>query len=71
MSAHAGDPGQAGTVGTMATPQPSDDDPYLSEDAAFLSAVRSGDASCVRSSYADAFRTYELTWAIRRAGEAK
>lgn len=45
------------------------DDPYLTEDAAFLSAVRSGDASGVRSSYADAFRTYELTWAIRRAGE--
>lgn len=44
-----------------------DDDPYLSEDSVFLDAVRSGDASAVRSPYADAFRTYELTWAIRRA----
>lgn len=44
-------------------------DPYLSEDRAFIDAVRRGDASGVRSSYADAMRTYELTWAIRRASE--
>jgi len=46
-----------------------DDDPYLTEDAAFLDAVRRGDAAGIRSSYADAMKTYELTWAIRRAAE--
>jgi predicted dehydrogenase len=45
----------------------SQDDPYLTEDAAFLDAVRSGDVAGIRSSYADAFRTHEFTWAIRRA----
>lgn len=45
------------------------DDPYLTEDAAFLEAVRSGDAAGIRSSYADAFRTHEFTWAIRRAAQ--
>ncbi len=48
----------------------SDDDPYLSEDRAFIDAVRRQDASAIRSPYADAFRTFELTWAIRRAAEA-
>ena len=47
----------------------SDDDPYLTEDQVFIDAVRSGDASGIRSTYADAFKTYELTWAIRRAAE--
>jgi len=46
-----------------------DDDPYLSEDQAFIDAVRHGDGSPVRSTYADAMRTYQLTWAIRRAAE--
>jgi len=45
------------------------DDPYRTEVEVFLDAVRSGDASGVRSSYADAMKTYELTWAIRRASE--
>jgi predicted dehydrogenase len=45
------------------------DDPYLSEDRAFVQAVRSGDPASIRSTYADAMKTYELTWAIRRAGE--
>jgi predicted dehydrogenase len=43
------------------------DDPYLSEDRAFVAAVRSGDASGIRSSYADALKTFELTWAITDA----
>ena len=47
------------------------DDPYRAEAEVFLDAVRSDDASGVRSPYADAFRTYELTWAIRRAGEER
>ncbi len=46
-----------------------EDDPYLSEDAAFIQAVRGRDASAIRSPYADAFKTFELTWAIRRAAE--
>jgi len=45
------------------------DDPYRTEDEVFLAAVRSGDASMIQSPYADAMKTYELTWAIRRAGE--
>ena len=45
------------------------DDPYLTEDAAFVDAVRRGDGSPIRSSYADAMKTYELTWAIRRRAE--
>ena len=49
----------------------SDDDPYLTEDQVFIDTVRSGDASGIRSTYADAFKTYELTWAIRRAAEGK
>ena len=44
-----------------------DDDTYLTEDRVFIEAVRSGDASGIRSTYADALRTYELTWAIRQA----
>ena len=47
------------------------DDPYLSEDEAFIEAIRGGDASGIRSPYADAIKTYQLTWAIRRAAEKK
>ena len=43
------------------------DDPYLEEDKAFLEAVLSGDSGLIRSSYEDAAKTYELSWAIRRA----
>jgi predicted dehydrogenase len=46
-----------------------DDDSYLTEDAAFLAAIRTGDASGIRSTYADAFRTHQFAWAIRRAAE--
>lgn len=46
-----------------------DDDPYLTEDRVFLQAVGSGDTSAIRSTYADAAKTHELTWAIRRASE--
>jgi predicted dehydrogenase len=42
-------------------------DPYLEEDKIFLKAVSSGDAGLVRSSYEDAAKTYELSWAITRA----
>ncbi|MEK7474065.1 MAG: Gfo/Idh/MocA family oxidoreductase [Candidatus Coatesbacteria bacterium] len=43
------------------------DDPYLAENEAFVAAVRTGDASGIRSPYVDAFRTFELTWAIADA----
>jgi predicted dehydrogenase len=47
------------------------DDPYLAEDRAFVEAVRRGDDRGIRSSYADAFRTFRLCWAIQdAAGEA-
>ncbi|MFW6291376.1 MAG: Gfo/Idh/MocA family protein [Spirochaetota bacterium] len=39
-------------------------DPYRAEDAAFVNAVRTGDASEIRSPYADALKTHELTMAI-------
>lgn len=42
----------------------SEADPYLEEDKAFLSAVRSGDPASVLCSYPDAAATYCLTWAI-------
>ena len=47
-----------------------DDDAYLTEDAAFLHAVRTSDASGIRSTYGDAMKTYRFTWAIRRATHA-
>lgn len=43
------------------------DDPYLTENRAFLHAIRSGDRSGIRSSYEDALKTYEFTWAIADA----
>jgi predicted dehydrogenase len=39
-------------------------DPYGAEDAAFVEAVRTGDASEIRSTYADALQTHRLTMAI-------
>ena len=44
-------------------------DPYLEEDRAFLEAVVSGDHSKIQSTYEDAFKTYQLTWNVRRASE--
>ncbi len=44
-----------------------DVDPYYVEDKEFFDAIRSGDQSRIRSPYSDAAKTYELTWAIRRA----
>ena len=44
-----------------------DADPYYVEDKYFFGAIRKNDLSFVRSTYADAAKTYELTWAIRRA----
>lgn len=46
------------------------DDPYMSEDEAFLSAVASGNSDRILSPYSDAKKSYELTWAIRRASES-
>lgn len=42
-------------------------DPYLEEDRAFLAAVRARDTSLIRSSYEDAAKTYQFSWALRRA----
>ena len=46
-----------------------DDDPYEREISTFLEAVRSGDDSAIASTYEDAAKTYELTWAIRNKCE--
>ena len=44
-----------------------DADPYLEEAKAFLDAVRKRDTSLVRSSYADATKTYQFSWDLRRS----
>lgn len=46
-----------------------EDNFYEKELAAWLHAIATGDASGIRSSYADAFKTFELTWAIRASSE--
>jgi hypothetical protein len=48
-----------------------DDDPFLSELATFIDAATLGEeqAGPILSSYADAVKTYEMTWAIRWASE--
>ena len=43
----------------------------LTEDLAFVEAVRTGNPAGIRSPYADAFRTFELTWAITDAASGK
>ncbi|KAI8978865.1 putative oxidoreductase C terminal-domain-containing protein [Trametes punicea] len=48
-----------------------DDDPFDTELATFLDVVEGqSPRDCILSSYEDAIKTYELTWAIRRASEA-
>jgi predicted dehydrogenase len=42
-------------------------DPFVVEDAAFLRAIREGDARHILSTYADALRTHELCVAVREA----
>ncbi|ORY27928.1 putative oxidoreductase C terminal-domain-containing protein [Naematelia encephala] len=47
-----------------------DDDPFLSEMSSFIDMATTGKAEVpILSSYADAVRTYEMTWAIRWASE--
>ncbi|KAK3608320.1 hypothetical protein CHS0354_030770 [Potamilus streckersoni] len=46
-----------------------DDDSYLREIETFIHAVRERDQSNIKSSYDDAAKTYQMTWAIRRAGD--
>ena len=47
-----------------------EDDSYLAEDAAFVEALRTRDRTKIRSPYGDAFRTFELTWAIADTASA-
>lgn len=47
----------------MSTSYSSTDNPYAAETAAFIHAVRTGDASRIRSDYADAVRTQAVTCA--------
>jgi hypothetical protein len=44
-------------------------DTYYNELSAFIEAVRRGDRSGIKSSYADAAKTYMFTWKIRNTGE--
>ncbi|XP_060074889.1 uncharacterized protein LOC132554581 [Ylistrum balloti] len=48
-----------------------ENDMYLRELDTFIIAVRQKKQSLIKSSYEDAMKTYEFTWAIRRQGEAK
>jgi len=43
------------------------DDPYLHEVEVFINAVRIGDKSKIASTYADAFKTFKLSWAIQKS----
>ncbi|CED84737.1 nad binding dehydrogenase [Phaffia rhodozyma] len=46
-----------------------DDDPFFSEVSNFIDAIEGGPEPSILSSYMDAAKTYELTWAIRNASE--
>lgn len=46
-----------------------DDDPYLTEDTAFIDAIRSGRTGPIRSRYDDAFKTHRFAWAIAQAAQ--
>lgn len=45
------------------------DDPYKTEIEAFINAIKTGDRTLIQSNFEDAFKTYQLTWAIRRKAE--
>ncbi len=45
------------------------DDPYLRENQAFIQAVETGDASAIRSTYADALETLRVTLAANQSME--
>jgi len=46
-----------------------DDDPFFSEVSSFIDAIEGGPDPHILSSFEDATKTYELTWAIRTASE--
>lgn len=46
-----------------------EDDPFETELAAMIDAIDTHCSTGILSSFSDALQTYELTWAIRRAGE--
>nr|ODN77339.1 hypothetical protein L203_06279 [Cryptococcus depauperatus CBS 7841]ODN88515.1 hypothetical protein L204_06370 [Cryptococcus depauperatus CBS 7855] len=47
-----------------------DDDPFFSEVSSFIDCIEGGPDPHILSSFEDATKTYELTWAIRIASEA-
>ncbi|EJT52848.1 hypothetical protein A1Q1_00753 [Trichosporon asahii var. asahii CBS 2479] len=47
-----------------------DDDPFFSEISTFIDAIEDGPEPNILSSFEDAAKSYELTWAIRLASEA-
>ncbi|ORY27202.1 putative oxidoreductase C terminal-domain-containing protein [Naematelia encephala] len=47
-----------------------DDDPFFSEMSSFIDCIEGGPNPHILSSFEDATKTYELTWAIRLASEA-
>jgi hypothetical protein len=46
------------------------DNPYLRESEAFLTAIRTGDRSLIRSDYSDGVRTLAVTLAADESGRS-
>ncbi|GMK59488.1 hypothetical protein CspeluHIS016_0800940 [Cutaneotrichosporon spelunceum] len=51
--------------------QYTEDDPFFSEISGFIDTVENGPEPNILSTFEDAAKSYELTWAIRLASEAK
>lgn len=58
---------RSGEMHSTQTPVDGANDPYYAEMDAFLRAIRENRPDLIRSPYADAARTYEVTWAITQA----
>lgn len=51
--------------------QYNEDDPFFSEISGFIDTIEDGPEPNILSTFEDAAKSYELTWAIRLASEAK
>lgn len=58
---------RVGEMRSTQTPADGANDPYYAEMDAFLRAIRENRPELIRSPYADAAKTYEVTWAITQA----
>ncbi|GEM_PF-2376760 len=60
---------RVGEARSTQTPVDGTNDPYYAEMEAFLRAIRENRPDLIRSPYADAAKTYEVTWAITQAAQ--